>query len=234
MLKAFMEKVEAMVKPEVVSIVDRRYSTKPLYPVLDPEPKALGISTLTGLVDYYEKCEADVAEAPIVIVEAPDHVRLVSALEGEFLQRKCFLEARTEAKPFPFGQYLPIENVIVGLQAQFVPGDTTKSLLAVLGNLQDGQVVTFGDDGTSQSVTAKTGVVRVGTTVVPNPIELAPYRTFPEIEQPASKFVLRLKSGDPSPACALFEADGGAWRNVAIASIKTWIAEKLPTAVILA
>lgn len=234
MLKAFVEKVESMVKPEVVSIVDRRYSTKPLHPVLDPEPEPLHISTLTGLVDYFEKCDADPAEPPVVIVEAPDHVRLVSALEGEFLQRKCYLEARTETKPFPFGQYLPVENVIVGLQALFVPSDTTKTLLSILGNLQDGTVLTFGDDGTSQQVTVKTGVVRVGSTVVPNPVELAPYRTFPEVAQPASKFVLRLKSGDPSPACALYEADGGAWRNVAIAAIKEWIAAKLPTAVILA
>ena len=30
---------------------------------------------------------------------------------------------------------------------------------------------------------------------VPNPVGLAPYRTFTEIGQPESKFVLRLKNG---------------------------------------
>lgn len=51
-----------------------------------------------------------------------------------------------------------------------------------------------------------------------NPIrKLKPYRTFNEVDQPESEFLLRLSEGG---GVALYEADGGAWklqarRNVA-------------------
>lgn len=76
----------------------------------------------------------------------------------------------------------------------------------------------------SQKVTVKTGVASVSDAVVPNPVTLAPYRTFPEVEQPESKFIFRMKEG---PTAALFEADGGAWRNTAILGIKEYLKEAL-------
>jgi hypothetical protein len=59
-------------------------------------------------------------------------------------------------------------------------------------------------------------------------VELRPYRTFREIEQPASKFVLRVKRGGEGqkPGCALFEADGGFWKLEAIENIRKYIASK--------
>lgn len=59
---------------------------------------------------------------------------------------------------------------------------------------------------------------------MPNPVYLAPYRTFAEIEQPVSKFVFRMESG---PKAALFEADGGAWKNEAILKIKEYLQKEL-------
>lgn len=59
---------------------------------------------------------------------------------------------------------------------------------------------------------------------VPNPVELAPYRTFLEVEQPESQFIFRMKDG---PRCAIFEADGGAWRNQAITNIREYLKNEL-------
>lgn len=57
---------------------------------------------------------------------------------------------------------------------------------------------------------------------VPNPVKLRPYRTFHEVEQPASDFIFRMKS-ERGISCALFEADGGAWENAAMANIKNYL-----------
>jgi hypothetical protein len=235
MLVNLFEAIQKTGKVEQITIDDRKYTTAVLVPVKKPEPAALAISTLTGLVDFYEKCESDTgADAPIVVVDGPQSVRIVSTLDEEFQQRRCFLVAKNELRPFPFGQFLDVDTFIVSMLSQFVQDDATKTILQILGTLQDGTVLTFDDDGTSQKVTAKTGIARVGDTKVPNPVTLSPFRSFPEIEQPASKFVLRMRSGSPMPTCALFEADGGAWRNDAIARIKAWIADKLGEAVVLA
>jgi hypothetical protein len=59
---------------------------------------------------------------------------------------------------------------------------------------------------------------------VPNPVVLAPFRTFPEIKQPESKFIFRMQSG---PRAALYEADGGAWRNEAMSGIKEYLQDML-------
>jgi hypothetical protein len=59
-------------------------------------------------------------------------------------------------------------------------------------------------------------------------VNLAPYRTFQEIEQPSSPFLFRIK-GTPGEGvqCALFEADGGAWRLDAVARIEAWLTKAL-------
>ncbi|MFQ9697783.1 MAG: hypothetical protein ACLRY5_13210, partial [Zhenhengia sp.] len=97
-------------------------------------------------------------------------------------------------------------------------------LLEVTGLVREQAVKEIGDDGVSQAATIKTGVASIGEVKVPNPVYLAPYRTFAEIEQPVSKFVFRMESG---PKAALFEADGGAWKNEAILKIKDYLKEQL-------
>ena len=89
----------------------------------------------------------------------------------------------------------------------------------------------YADDGITQRVTAKAGVARVAVVDLPNPVELYPYRTFLDVEQPASKFVLRIKADkDEGPRCALFEADGGAWRATAVETIKSYMVDNLDPA----
>jgi len=52
-----------------------------------------------------------------------------------------------------------------------------------------------------------TGVAAVENINLPNTVTLKPFRTFAEVSQPESEFVLRLKEGN---RVGLFEADGGA------------------------
>jgi hypothetical protein len=51
-------------------------------------------------------------------------------------------------------------------------------MLKVVGNIQEDNVKSVSDDGTSQAVVARIGVASVGNVEVPNPVTLAPYRTF--------------------------------------------------------
>lgn len=75
------------------------------------------------------------------------------------------------------------------------------------------------------------GVSRVGSEIVDQIVELAPYRTFPEIAQPLSKFLIRFQQSgkDGLPLVSLFEADGSMWKLEAIQSIKRYLAENLKT-----
>jgi hypothetical protein len=83
------------------------------------------------------------------------------------------------------------------------------------------------DDGISQLTSVRSGIARVENGVkLPNPVELRPYRTFANIEQPLSKFVFRMKDAPEKggkPSFGLFEASGGAWQLEAIAAIKVYL-----------
>ena len=58
----------------------------------------------------------------------------------------------------------------------------------------------------------------------PNPVTLRPYRTFNEVEQPASQFIFRINK---MANLALFEADGGKWQLEAIGNIARYLAKEL-------
>lgn len=91
------------------------------------------------------------------------------------------------------------------------------------GTVTDGTITEYGDDGVSQKATVKRGVASREEKKVPSPCILRPYRTFHEVEQPASTFIFRMKSGSNGPECALFEADGGAWKNQAMNNIRDYL-----------
>ncbi|MNI88466.1 hypothetical protein D3C73_1457690 [compost metagenome] len=97
-------------------------------------------------------------------------------------------------------------------------------MLRLVGNIKEQQIRSTGDDGISQAVTTSGGVKLVTDEKVPNPVQLKPFRTFVEVPQPVCSFVFRLQDG---PRAAIFEADGGAWKLQAIASIKEYLYQAL-------
>lgn len=223
--------IQAGAAVETVEIDGVTYTTKPVHDVRKKEPEAtsLALASLEGLVEYAVVHEGWFEEHGVAAyVAAHNLVTLVSLPFGRFHQRHEY--ARATVAPLDgltFGSYVDLETFNVRLQALFVDTPARAELLKVLGHITDENVRTTADDGVTQTVVAKTGIARVGDADVPNPVALEPFRTFRELEQPESPFVLRLKSGSPVHA-ALYEADGGAWKLTAVDLIKAWLRENLP------
>jgi len=211
--------------PNMIMVDDRQYSDKKLCPVLDPTPDPINLSTLESLVDYAKK---EAPANPIIHVVSPVKVRLVSCLHGDFQQRSIFAEAVCCPPSFDFGRFHMHEDFMISLQALFVETPDRVTVMSVIGNIADENVAAFEDDGISQKVTVKSGITRRSEEKVPNPVNLAPYRTFSEVTQPVSPFILRMKQGSPLPSVALFEADGGLWKLNAIQNIKDFLVGKMP------
>ena len=113
------------------------------------------------------------------------------------------------------------------MQSKFVDNEDRKLLLKFAGTVQDGTVTEYGDDGVSQKATVKTWLSSKSDAIVPNPVILKPFRTFLEVDQPESAFIFRMKNGNYGVQCALFEADGGAWKIEAMKNIKEYLQEEL-------
>lgn len=189
-----------------------------------PKAMALEVSTLTGFVDYVKSNFDATSEKLLVHVDSPSRIYLYSPLNPD-RERECYIEAAAILpNNIQFDRFLDVEQFNIMLQSSFVDNNDRSLILKVIGNIKEEGIRQIGDDGVSQAATIKTGVASVNDVVVPNPVVLAPYRTFPEVIQPESKFIFRMQSG---PKAAIFEADGGAWRNEAMKRIKNYLAEAL-------
>jgi len=218
------------------------YTSRSVYPLKKerevlPFADCLKIFTLTGLVDFCLRNKETGAEDP-AIIHVMDHteVALLSNPFGETKQRTRFVRATFKELldgSFTFGAFYEQEQFIIGLQSLFEPTPQRAEVLKVIGTIKENQVREFSDDGVTQSVSAKAGVALVQELPVPNPVILRPYRTFREIEQPESPFILRVRQGKgEKPVCALFEADGGKWKLEAIIRIKEYLEDKLELPII--
>lgn len=97
-------------------------------------------------------------------------------------------------------------------------------LLDLLSRMSKDSGVTTRDNGVSQEVEARQGVSLKALVQVKPRVALRPFRTFLEVEQPVSEFLLRL---DDDGNVGLFEADGGMWQQTAKASIAAYFEDKL-------
>lgn len=211
-------------KDPIVMLDQGTFTKASLSRVKEAKASVLTVSTLTGLVDYIKSDLDKLPEKLLIQVISPRKVALYSPLNAD-REREQYISAEAILPDnVIYDRFIGTEQFNIMLQSAFVDVGTKSALLKYTGLIQDEAVKTTGDDGVSQQVTVKTGVASVGQAIVPNPVELAPYRTFPEVEQPISKFIFRMQEG---PKAALYEADGGAWRNKAILSIKEYLQEEL-------
>ncbi|HBC94353.1 MAG TPA: hypothetical protein DCZ10_16000 [Pelotomaculum sp.] len=225
MIKKALEYLVGLGEAKILDIGTGKYSDKPVTRICEPTAKAITATTLTSLVDYIRSdIDKKSSEKLIVHVISPSEVSLRSELNNDSQRDSYIICEALLPNNLRFGRFVDPEEFNIMLQSSFVDNSDKGLLLKVTGLIQEKTVKEVGDDGTSQAIVMKTGVAKVGDVIVPNPVTLAPYRTFPEIEQPESKFIFRMQSG---PSAALFEADGGAWRNDAMERIKAWLEEEL-------
>lgn len=199
------------------------YSDKELYRIDPYIPKAdtVTVHTLTSLLDYINGNIDVMAENMIVAVESPIKVRLYSQLDDN-RDRECLMTAEAFLPRFLFNQFSDQESFCIALQSKFIQNMDRELLLKFAGTVEAGTVAQYGDDGVSQKATIKTGLASKGEAIIPNPVKLKPYRTFLEVDQPESDFIFRMREGH-GVECAIFEADGGAWRIEAMQNIKEYL-----------
>lgn len=228
MIREALEYIVGLNAPGIEEIGGEVYSDKCLTRIdHNPKADALHMGTLTGLVEYIKAGIDEMQDRMIIQVVHPLEVRLVSCLDYDRI-REELVRVEGSVPDFVYGQYMDHESFLVALQAKFIQNNDRDLLLRFAGTVENGTVASYGDDGVSQKATIKKGIASKEDCLVPNPVSLRPFRTFMEVEQPESQFIFRMKDDDRGGVrCAIFEADGGAWRNSAMGNIKDYLTHEL-------
>lgn len=232
MLKAAIEKILTLAEPHIIHIEDKLYSDKELdYIPRERLACTLSTHTLSSVIDYInsgvDDDTSDINNRFVIHIEDYDRVSLCRELNHD-KNRETLLTAMDHTHSFPFNQYLDVEKFIIATQAYFLQDDVTAQLIRLVSHVTDSRSVTQSDDGSTQTVTVKTGILTASQVAIPNPVLLRPICTFPEVIQPERRFVFRLRGGDNGASAALFEADGNAWKTQAIQNIREFFVEAIP------
>lgn len=231
--KEAIEFLQESAKPNTINNMGNTFCDKKLYR-LDNYlyPDALLVSTLSSITEYLNAdIDDDLVTKFLIIIDSPTQVRLLSEVDDD-MKRVHLMTACADLPKIEYGKFLEREPFNIMLQSCFSPTGDQEVLLLFISSVQAGTITEYSDTGFSQKATVKQGHL-MGNQMIPSPVVLAPYRSFIEIEQPESSFVFRMMEEANSIGCAIFEADGGAWRRRAVQRIKDWLLSNVDQEVML-
>lgn len=232
MLSQFIDKIVGLGEIRTIDHNGDTYTNANLARIRTPEqadPSPMIFRNLGGLVHFIaDAAERDDIPAPadlLLHIVDPYTVNLVGRLQPANDNRRfCFAKATATPLGFQFGQYIPLEDMVLGLQCEFKQTNERDHLIAMLGNVASEHVREHNDDGMSQSIQIKSGLRLKSEVKVTNPVELTPYRTFRECEQVESPFIIRFKArGEHQPMVMLKDAGGDYWQIDAMLNIRVWL-----------
>ncbi len=222
--RSAIEKIAELGAPNIRVEGGYTYTDKKLAVINEPRVPTLTFHTLDGLV-LALKAECDCFNGPILIdVSDEATVTVCSAISAVDRQREVPYKVTAEIVDIPFDRRLDYETMMITLKSKFVETPELLELVQLLGTITEENSAQLSDDGFTQTVVVRKGIALKDNKAV-NPIrKLKPFRTFNEVDQPESEFLLRLSEGG---LVALYEADGGAWKLQARKNVAAYLKENL-------
>lgn len=230
MLKEALEKLESMAQPTLVNVDGAVFSiandggVDELRPTID-HPDTLPLHSLDALVKMV-KTEATEQDVPLYIT-IPDHmtVRCFGQPDaGARYFRQVYYEAHATDVP-GWGEkvQLGFEEAQIALRTRFQETQDTLYAMKLLSDICLGAKVTYNDNGIATTVVTQKGVALQSNEQIRPIVTLKPYRTFQEVEQPESIFLIRVGERGIS----FTEADGGMWKLKARETVKAFLEQQM-------
>lgn len=226
-----IKKIEEMTAPVTFAFGDQTYSSKPLHriePHVD-RPKALGVSGLDSAVQLIRREISNFPDPVFIRVCGPRNVDVLTTLLPD-KSRDTLYQVSGDFPEHKVGSFQELDAAMISLRSQYIydlddPDDGVRYLVELLSSITNEESVKTTDNGLTQKVEARSGIAMISTVAIKPRVKLRPYRTFREVAQPQSEFLVRLdkKQG----GFALFECDGGMWKQEAKENIREYFQEEL-------
>lgn len=224
MLAKMIDKIVSLKQTQTFEINGQTYADKELVripPHVD-RPKIFDVSGLDSIVKLIRQEKEKVGVTVFVNVDNYKEVAVYTTYLPDF-SRNCLYRAVADVPGFPSG-WREQDRAIIELRSLCIPGEGTDYLLDLLSRMSDEQTVTTNDNGVTQQVEARQGISLSSMVAVRPRVNLQPFRTFLEVAQPESEFLLRV---DPKRGIGFFEADGGVWKLEAKRNIAGYFEREL-------
>ncbi len=228
MLVEFVSKLLDLKRPETLKVDGRNYLLAPggrYEEVNEVLPSPLALDTLSGIVDFINKQITVLEKKPWFIHVEDFRTVSVKTDYNKDLVRGIHAISRYDKFSFPWDHHLGTEEFIISVMGSFKDSPTKSMILDYAANLarqEDDAVI---DDGVSQTVKLKRGVINLEQKKITNPVLLQPYVTFTEIEPPEIPYIFRISR---HKECALFTSKNMEWHLECMENIKGYLASNLP------
>ena len=224
MLKEAIEKILSLAPPTTYQIDGHTYASKELERIDLPEdrPRNLEVSGLDSLCKLI-KTELDKIGTTVMIrVVSYDRVEVFTTYLQDFTRYQLY-SARADVPGFRTG-FREREQALIELRSLFLQNEGVAYLLGLLSRMSEQSQVDTHDNGVTQTVETVQGIALKANETIKPRVSLAPFRTFLEVEQPESEFLLRVSEDGK---IGLFEADGGVWKLEAKQNICQYFDKRL-------
>lgn len=231
MLKEFIAHIQKTTQPLIhevegsTFVINAEGEYQEMLPTLF-HPDTLSLNSLDALVKLV-KTEASEMDTPLYIT-IPDHMTVrcfgqPSADERYF--RQVYYEAHaTDVPGWGEKNTLGFEEAQIALRTRFQETQDTLYTMKLVSDISLGAKVIYNDNGIATTITTQKGVALQTNEQIRPIVKLRPYRTFQEVVQPESIFLIRVSDRGIS----FIEADGGMWKLSARETIKKFLEEQLP------
>jgi len=185
------------------------------------------VFSLDGLLDYIvanTEGQFEDGVRHIVRVKSPTMVEVIAPQTGYWHERALVAYCEAVVPDIEFGRYMDTDQFQIMVQTCFEESENRALVLQLAGSVRKEQNMQTADDGVSQKVTINAGVSTAADVIVKNPVTLIPFRTFREVNQPESPFVLRFNEDGKA---ALFTGDGSKWKLEAVNAIREYIVDRI-------
>lgn len=190
-------------------------------------PDILPLSSLDAMVKMVKTEAQRFTDDPLYIT-IPNHFTVQCFTQPDPKKRffrQFFYEANaTDVPGWAEKNTLGFEEAQIALRTRFQETPDTIYAMKLLSDISLGAKVIYNDNGIATTITSQKGVALQTNEQIRPLVRLRPYRTFQEIEQPESIFLIRVNDRGIS----FIEADGGMWKLAARETIKKFLEENLP------
>lgn len=230
MLKAAIEKIQQMTHPEIREVGGHSYivTNDGECTEIRSDPDMISSITLTSLealVTFVQQEGTKLTDKLFITV--PDHgtAYCFTMPDEKNRLRRTYLY-KVEATGVPgWGEKVNMgfEEAIIALRTRFQPTPDLDYALRLLSSITSGSKITLNDNGIATSVVTQRGVSLQDNAAIRPIVNLRPYRTFMEVEQPESSFLIRVSER----AITFAEADGGMWKLTARQTVLAYLIDAL-------